>query len=82
MDEIATDVKSNIQSLFKRGEKFEILDSKSEELKTSSKSLYKRARQVRIQETSVGKFVAPLMMFACLMTLFLLLSLNDHWVRV
>ena len=48
LDDIASDVRNNLQQLYRRGETFEVLDAKSEELKTSSKSLYKRARQVRM----------------------------------
>jgi hypothetical protein len=48
LDEIATDVRSNINALFTRGEQFEKLDTKAEALKENSVSLRYKAKQARM----------------------------------
>jgi hypothetical protein len=40
-------VRENLQSIFQRGENFESLTSKSEQLKTISSGLKKKATQIR-----------------------------------
>lgn len=47
LEEIAQGVRENLDSLFKRGEKFDSLSQKSEQLKSVSGSLKKRATQIR-----------------------------------
>ena len=49
LEEIAQGVRNNLDSLFQRGEKFDSLSQKSEQLKSISGSLKKKAKQIRQQ---------------------------------
>jgi hypothetical protein len=49
-------VRENLQSIFQRGEKFESLTSKSEQLKTISSGLKKKATQIRKDSESFNLF--------------------------
>ena len=73
IDEIVTDVKQNLTSLFNRGEQLEQVSEKSEELKSHSTILRRKARQIRI-ESERGTSMAGLAIFACLMVLFFMLQ--------
>ena len=73
LDEIATDVRSNINALFTRGEQMEQLDNKAEDLKSSSASVRKKAKQVRMQGESYST-IAGIGIFMFMMLIFVWLS--------
>jgi len=73
LEDIVTDVKSNLNALFSRGEQFDDLQSKSENLKSHSSVMRRRAKQVRMQSEQKNSWIA-LGLFACLMILFLVMS--------
>lgn len=79
LDEIVTDVKQNLTSLFSRGMQFDELTEKSENLKTHSSLMRRKARQIRIQSEKANSVVA-IGLFACLMVLFLILSYSKGTV--
>ena len=47
LEEIAQGVRNNLSSIFQRGEKFDSLKDKSEQLKSVSSNLKKRATKIR-----------------------------------
>ncbi len=63
LEEIAQGVRDNLDSLFKRGEKFDSLSKKSEQLKSISGSLKKKAKQIRKQSEgwSIFEFLNQLL---------------------
>ena len=61
LEEIAQGVRDNLDSLFQRGEKFDSLTQKSEQLKSISGSLKKKAKEIRKQ--SEGWSLAGLIAF-------------------
>jgi len=72
LEDIVTDVKSNLTALFSRGEQFDDLQSKSENLKSHSSVMRRRAKQIRIQSEKANSWLA-LGLFACLIILFLVM---------
>ena len=54
LEEIANGVRENLQSIFQRGEKFDSLTQKSEQLKSVSSTLKKRATKIRQQSEGWG----------------------------
>jgi len=73
LEDIVTDVKSNLNALFTRGEQFDELQSKSENLKEHSSVMRRRAKQIRIQNEKGNSYLA-IALFACMLILFLVLS--------
>lgn len=73
LEGIVTDVQSNLNALFTRGEQFDDLQSKSENLKEHSSVMRRRAKQIRIQSEK-GNSVLAIALFACMLILFFILS--------